>query len=93
MLPENDDWLLILDSVDDIESFQIENYFPKKSNSGKILITSRRSDFSRIAEAVEIDGLELEEAITLLLKLICVNTRDEQGMVNQFLLLSKFTLI
>ena len=85
LLPENNNWLLIFDNVDDIESFQIENYFPRKSNGGRILITSRRSDFSQIAEAVEIDGLELEEAITLLLKLICVSTCDEQGKVNQFL--------
>ncbi len=73
--------------MDDIESFQIENYFPKKSNSGRILITSRRSDFSRIADTVEIGSLEPEDAITLLLTLTyqSASGSDEQGMVNQFL--------
>ena len=76
-LPENNNWLLIFDNVDDIESFQIEGYFPKNSNGGRILITSRRSDFSGIAEASEIDGLQPEEAISLLLKL---SSGGEQGM-------------
>ena len=87
LLPDNSNWLLIFDNVDDIESFQIENYFPKKTNGGRILITSRRSDFSRIADTLEIGSLEPEDAITLLLTLTykSASDSDEQGMMNQFL--------
>ena len=86
-LPENNNWLLIFDNVDDIESFQIEDYFPRNSNGGRILITSRRPDFSRIVEAVEIDNLQPEEAISLLLKLTSRSTSScgEQGASALFL--------
>ena len=78
-LPENSNWLFIFDNVDDLKSFKFENYIPKNSKGGRILITSRRSDFSWIAEAAEIDGLEPEAAITLLLKLASRSTNDEKG--------------
>ena len=93
-LPENNNWLLIFDNVDDLESFQIENYFSKNSNGGRILITSRRPDFSQITDAADIDGLKPEEAITLLLKLTSrtINS-DEQGMENAYMETRKLILI
>jgi len=33
--------------VDDLESFQIENYFPKNSNGGRILIRAEGPTFLR----------------------------------------------
>ena len=44
--PQNRHWLLIFDNVDDIESFDIREFFPNASK-GNILVTSRRREAAR----------------------------------------------
>ncbi|KAK6356062.1 hypothetical protein TWF718_000436 [Orbilia javanica] len=77
-LPGNNSWLLIFDNADDLESFDIREYFPRHGG-GAILITSRRPEFSRTAEQAGLDGLDRESAIELLLNLTCL--QDSQDAV------------
>lgn len=61
-------WLLILDNADDI-TFDLSNYFPP-GDRGTIIITSRNPE-CRMHVTVgfeELDKMDLEDAITLLLK-------------------------
>ncbi|KAK6356076.1 hypothetical protein TWF718_000450 [Orbilia javanica] len=67
-LPGNNKWLLLFDNADDLETFDIQNYFPKHGG-GAILITSRRPHFSQTAEQVDLDGLDSKSAVKLLLSL------------------------
>ncbi|KAF3240645.1 hypothetical protein TWF128_011260 [Orbilia oligospora] len=67
-LPDNNKWLLIFDNADDMETFDIQEYFPNYGG-GAILITSRRPEFSHSAEQADLEGLDKESAIKLLLSL------------------------
>ncbi|KAK6502492.1 hypothetical protein TWF506_003073 [Arthrobotrys conoides] len=67
-LPDNNKWLLIFDNADDLETFDIQEYFPNYGG-GAILITSRRPEFSHSAEQADLEGLDKESAIKLLLSL------------------------
>ncbi|KAK6356045.1 hypothetical protein TWF718_000419 [Orbilia javanica] len=67
-LPGNQKWLLIFDNADDLETFSVQDYFPKHGG-GAILVTSRRPEFSHCAEQVELDGLDEDNAVKLLLRL------------------------
>lgn len=64
---ENQNWLLVLDNVDDLESFDIGAFIPTASH-GTILMTSRRKECSRFGTGLEIDDMLETEAICLLLK-------------------------
>ncbi|EWC44970.1 hypothetical protein DRE_01029 [Drechslerella stenobrocha 248] len=65
VLTGNTRWLLIYDNLDDLESFDIQQYLPK-NGAGAILITSRRPELSHIAEQVDLKALEQDEALELL---------------------------
>lgn len=64
---QNNNWLLVFDNVDDIEGFDISNFFPHSSKRGCTIITSRRQDlaFGEVSQCIE--GLDEENAISLLL--------------------------
>ncbi|KAK6334266.1 hypothetical protein TWF730_003480 [Orbilia blumenaviensis] len=79
-LPGKNRWLLIFDNVDDLETFNIEEYLPNQGN-GAIFITSRRPEFSQGAKQVSLDGLDSKSAVTLLLNLahLTVTPGDSQS--------------
>ncbi|GMF76432.1 unnamed protein product [Aspergillus oryzae] len=64
---ENNDWLLIFDNIDDLDSFDIRSYMPG-SLHGNILITSRRADVSGYWRSVEVEKMSDKEAKSLLAK-------------------------
>lgn len=61
---QNDEWLLIFDNVDDLDSFDVRNYFPRVS-FGSILITSRRKDISGYWRSTEVGEMSEEEGKSL----------------------------
>jgi hypothetical protein len=56
---------LIFDNVDDIETFNISDFFPIPS-SGSIIITSRRPESIRYGRPLALKEMDLEESIELL---------------------------
>ena len=72
----NTSWLLVFDNVDDLETFGISDFFPN-SASGNIILTSRRSECSRLGEGWELNVMQEEESITLLSKSYA---RENDGM-------------
>ncbi|KAJ6255791.1 hypothetical protein Dda_9472 [Drechslerella dactyloides] len=67
-LPGNSKWLLIYDNADDLETFNLQEYFPNQGG-GAILVTSRRPEFSDSAKQADLHGLDKESGVTLLLRL------------------------
>ncbi|KJK63773.1 Tetratricopeptide repeat [Aspergillus parasiticus SU-1] len=65
--PENSQWLLIFDNIDDLDSFDIRSYMPS-SPHGNILITSRRADVSGYWKSIEVEKMSDKEAKSLLAK-------------------------
>lgn len=62
---ENDSWLLIIDNVDDLESFEFRSILPLTSH-GSILVASRRSDLAVNWNAIEVHAMDQPEAFSLL---------------------------
>ncbi|KAJ6258209.1 hypothetical protein Dda_7128 [Drechslerella dactyloides] len=67
-LPGNSKWLLIYDNADDLETFNLQEYFPNQGG-GAIFVTSRRPEFSDSAKQADLDGLDEGSAVALLLRL------------------------
>jgi hypothetical protein len=63
----NTGWLLIFDNVDDLESFRISDFFPKRKQ-GCIVVTSRRPECRLLGEGWKVGIMELQESIELLSK-------------------------
>ncbi|KAK6507640.1 hypothetical protein TWF481_006066 [Arthrobotrys musiformis] len=66
-LPGKNKWLMVFDNMDDLETFNIEEYLPSEGN-GAIFITSRRPEFSQGAKQVTLDMLDSKSAVALLFK-------------------------
>lgn len=66
-LEKNQNWLLVLDNVDDLESFDIRTFIPTSSH-GMILMTSRRRESTRFGTGLEVEEMLELEGTTLLLK-------------------------
>lgn len=64
---ENQHWLLVLDNVDELTSFDINDFIPTASH-GTVLITSRRKECIRLGKGLEIGEMLEPEAVLLLLK-------------------------
>lgn len=62
---ENQNWLLVLDNVDDLESFDIRSFIPTTPH-GKILMTSRRKECTRFGRGLDIGEMLVREGICLL---------------------------
>lgn len=58
-------WLLIFDNVDDLESFNIREFFPSCSGCS-ILVTSRRSELAAMYTGIEVMEMEEIDALDLL---------------------------
>ncbi|ERF76311.1 hypothetical protein EPUS_04169 [Endocarpon pusillum Z07020] len=65
--PQNSHWLLVFDNLDDIESFDIREFFPYASQ-GNIIITTRIREAARYGRGVVIEELSQNDAVKLLLK-------------------------
>jgi hypothetical protein len=74
----NDDWLLVFDNVDDLESFRISDFFPN-SASGTVILTSRRPECARLGEEVNLEAMNETESVTLLSKSIQRNIVTSEG--------------
>ncbi|RPB19149.1 hypothetical protein L211DRAFT_814727 [Terfezia boudieri ATCC MYA-4762] len=66
-LPENPNWLLVFDNLDDPDLVDIEEYIPA-CNHGTVIITSRRRDLQQGRRGFEVQLMNPIEAIQLLLK-------------------------
>ena len=64
-LPENSNWLLVLDNLDP-DLVDIEEYTPV-CNHGTVIITSRRRDLQHGRRGFEVNQMQPMEAIQLLL--------------------------
>lgn len=64
---ENQYWLLVLDNVDELTSFDIHDFIPMASH-GTVLITSRRKECIRLGKGLEIREMLEPEGVLLLLK-------------------------
>ncbi|RPB23397.1 TPR-like protein [Terfezia boudieri ATCC MYA-4762] len=64
--PENTNWLLVFDNLDDPDSVDIEEYIPA-CNHGTVIITSRRRDLQQGRKGFEVQQMQPIEAIQLLL--------------------------
>lgn len=81
---ENKHWLLVLDNVDDLTSFNIRDFIPMASH-GTVLITSRRRECISLGKGLEIDQMPAPEAVLLLLKSAELDKTDsdtEQSQVH-----------
>lgn len=64
---QNRQWLLVLDNVDDLDSFDIRSLIPTTSQ-GTIIITSRRKECARLGTGFEIEEMLESEGTSLLLR-------------------------
>ncbi|PCH00605.1 Disease resistance protein [Penicillium occitanis (nom. inval.)] len=69
-LPDNSQWLLILDNVDQYspgthDGYDIEKFFPT-ADHGSILITSRLQSLTELGRPFPVQGFNFEDAISLL---------------------------
>ena len=64
--PQNADWLVIFDNVDDLDSFDIGEFLPTTVANGKILITTRRRECTRFGTGLELKVMVELENIELL---------------------------
>jgi len=65
-LPENSNWLLVFDNLDDPDLVDIGEYIPA-CNHGTVIITSRRRDLQQGRRGFEVQQMHPMEAIQLLL--------------------------
>lgn len=79
---ENKHWLLVLDNVDDLTSFNIRDFIPMASH-GTVLITSRRRDCISLGKGLEIDQMPAPEAVLLLLKSAGLDKTDSDAEQSQ----------
>jgi len=66
-LPENVNWLLVFDNLDDPDSVDIEEYIPI-CNHGTVIITSRGRDLQQGRRGFEVNQMQPMEGIQLLLR-------------------------
>lgn len=66
-LPGNDNWLVIYDNVDDLETFDIRTFFPH-SSCGNIIVTSRRLELTTLYQSIGMFGMKEIDALSLLNK-------------------------
>ncbi|RPB23401.1 hypothetical protein L211DRAFT_809086, partial [Terfezia boudieri ATCC MYA-4762] len=79
-LPENMNWLLVFDNLDDPDSVDIEEYIPA-CNHGTVIITSRRRDLQQGRRGFEVQQMQPTEAIQLLL-MACAMPKFEDLVLN-----------
>lgn len=81
---DNNDWLLIFDGYDNIDSFQLSEYFPSNSQ-GRIMVTSRRACPGLALHSIELDYMDSDTAADLLLGATGIDREAEKENVNRLL--------
>ena len=78
---KNTDWLMVVDSLDDLESFDCRDLVPQ-CNHGNIIITSTLSHTMDVfkSQGFELGGLELFDGCQMLLHGIGANANTEKGI-------------
>ena len=74
-----EEWLIVFDNADVPPPAVVEKFIPP-GNGGNILITSRNRSMGRIVSfenRIEIKEMEVEDAMTLLLKASCLDSSPE----------------
>lgn len=70
----NQEWLIIVDNYDDLETVDIADFLPR--SSGHIIITSRSQDSRRLGSSFELDVVSLDDGIEILRK--SAGTKSEE---------------
>ena len=88
---EHTRWLLILDNLDDLESWNYKEYIPGGPN-GSIVVTSRRLDLEWLESSqniafIKVQEMHLDEALHLLLSDLRTSGTSPQGRPSVTLLL------
>lgn len=80
--PENPNWLLVFDNVDDLESFNISSFIP--NIQGTIIMTSRRPECASLGKGLEVGEMLEKEGLALLIKSARkVDQLNSEGRSNQ----------
>lgn len=69
----NDRWVLVLDNVDDLNSFNVADFLPQ-TRSGNIIMTSRCKEAPRFEQEISLGVMDRSESISLLFKSCQRNT-------------------
>ena len=77
-LPDNTNWLLVFDNLDDPDSVDIGEYIPA-CNYGTVIITSRWRDLQQGRRGFEVHQMQPMEAIQLLLTACAMPKFEELG--------------
>ena len=78
---KNKDWLLVLDSLDDLDSFDCRDLVPQ-CNHGNIIVTSTLSHLLGVFlefQGLEISGLDLVHGCEMLLSGVGIETSSDKG--------------
>jgi hypothetical protein len=62
----NERWLLVLDNMDDLDNFPLGDFLPK-TTARKVIITTRLTTAVRLGYAIEVDGVEEDDGVSILL--------------------------
>ena len=65
-LVTHENWLLILDNVDDLE--MLVDFLPTQEGTGSFLLTTRLQALGSIAQSIEVEKMGLEEGVIFLLR-------------------------
>lgn len=76
----NDRWLLILDNMDDIETFPLHDFLPK-TPARRVIITTRLTTASRLGYAIEVDGVEEDEGVAILFNSASLRVPTKSGNI------------
>lgn len=79
---KNKDWLLVLDNIDDLNSFNIRDFIPTASH-GTVLMTSRRKECISLGKGLEIEEMLEPEGVLLLLKSAALDNTDPDAEQSQ----------
>lgn len=74
----NREWLLVLDNVDDLESFNIDSFIPTCDHGAVIITTSRRRP-EWLSKSVELTEMDSGDAVHLLLRIARLNEREPEN--------------
>ena len=83
-MAQNQHWLLVYDDFDDIESYDIRDFFPNTQRRS-IIVTSRRRECARLGLGIEVEQLSQADALELLKKSAKLTDElDEEGEIFRF---------
>jgi AAA ATPase domain len=75
----NNNWLLVLDNVDDLQDVEIVDFLPK-TQARKVIITTRLAAAVRLGHGIEVSEIEEEDAVQILLTSGSLRTKTSSGI-------------